>query len=254
MRSSFSLPAGLASALLALALPAAAQAAPLATGSPDPLVFPMQALSTVSPLSTVTWTIPGGSGTLGELELAGPNADDFWLVSENCLSFVLASPSTCTAKLRFIPSAAGARTATLRFQSDPTSAVTLQGTGGSLPTGSQGPQGTNGTDGVNGTNGTNGTNGAKGKDGAKGAKGVSVKVAERGKTKVGCKVTSRGSGARIACQFNHRTGRNWLVQLHDSRGALASASGNGKTTMVFLTTRKPRGAMHAFVTEGLNVH
>ena len=129
MRSSFSLRAGLASALLALALPAAAQAAPLATGSPDPVVFPVQALSTVSSITTVTWSIPGGSGTLGELELAGTNADDFWLVSEDCLTFVLASPSTCTAKLRFIPSAAGARTATLRFQSDPTSAVTLQGTG-----------------------------------------------------------------------------------------------------------------------------
>src|SRR4051812_8960799 len=122
MRSSLSLRAGLASALLALALPAAAQAAPLATGSPDPLVFGAQTPSTVSPTLTVTWTTPAGSGTLGALELAGPNADDFWLTNTDCPTFVFPVLSTCTAKLRFVPSAEGARSATLRFHTDPTSA------------------------------------------------------------------------------------------------------------------------------------
>ncbi len=78
-----------------------------------------------------------------------------------------------------------------------------------------------------------------------------MKFAKRGKTRVGCKVTARGAGSRIVCQFNRRTGRNWVVQLRDRRGALTAADGNGKRTMVFLSARKPRGSLHAFVIEGL---
>ena len=78
-----------------------------------------------------------------------------------------------------------------------------------------------------------------------------MKFGKRGKTRVGCKVSSRGAGSRIVCQFNRRSGRNWVVQLRDRRGALSAAAGNGKRTMVFLTARKPRGSLHAFVIKGL---
>ena len=78
-----------------------------------------------------------------------------------------------------------------------------------------------------------------------------MKFAKRGKTRVGCKVSARGAGSRIVCQLNRRTGRSWVVQLRDRRGALSAADGNGKRTMVFLSARKPRGAMHAFVIKGL---
>ena len=74
-----------------------------------------------------------------------------------------------------------------------------------------------------------------------------MKFAKRGKTtKVGCKVTARGAGSRIVCHLNRRSGRNWLMQLRDRRGALSTARGNGKKTMVFFSARKPRGTMRAF--------
>ena len=78
-----------------------------------------------------------------------------------------------------------------------------------------------------------------------------MKFAKRGKTRVGCKVSARGAGSRIVCQLNRRSGHNWLMQLRDRRGALSTAAGNGKSTMVFLSARKPRGTMHAFVIKGL---
>ena len=71
--------------------------------------------------------------------------------------------------------------------------------------------------------------------------------------KVSCKVTARGKGARIVCRFNRRTGGNWFVQLRDRRGALSTARGNHTKTMVFLSARKPRRAMHLFVIKGMRV-
>jgi hypothetical protein len=37
--------------------------------------------------------------------------------------------------------------------------------------------------------------------------------------------------------------RGWLVRLHDRRGTLATGRGNGRTVMVFRTSRRPRGAL-----------
>ena len=64
-------------------------------------------------------------------------------------------------------------------------------------------------------------------------------------------MTARGAGSRIVCRLNRRSGRNWLVQLRDRRGALSTAAGNGKRTMVFVSTRKPNGTMRAFVIKGM---
>jgi hypothetical protein len=249
---------------------------PSAVGSPNPLVFADQTQSTVSPRQTVTLTVSaaGLDRTLGELVTAGANAGEFDVISENCPDMAPADGSTvtCTAQVRFVPQGVGARTATLGF-ANTNDTVTLQGNGIAPPQGPVGPQGiqgiagtdgTNGVDGTNGSNGINGINGSAGKNGLdglngkdgvngingakgdRGPRGTSLKV-----TKVGCKVQARGTGARIVCRFNRRSGRNWLVQLRDSRGALSTARGNGKTTMAFLSTRKPRGKMHAFVLEGL---
>ena len=54
-------------------------------------------------------------------------------------------------------------------------------------------------------------------------------------------MSARGAGSRIVCHLNRRSAHNSLLQLRDRRGALSTAAGNGKTTMVFLSARKPRG-------------
>jgi hypothetical protein len=184
---------------------------------------------------------------------------------------VVAAPGTgtCTANVRFIPQAQGARSTTLRFADDPGSAVTVQGTGGA-PTqgadgadGSDGADGTDGADGADGTNGTAGVDGTAGTDGAQGAEGAqglngiqglqgeSGSGTARRVTKVRCSARARRSGARMVCRFNRRARHSWLVQLRDRRGALSTARGNGKRTMVFLSQRRPRGTMRAFVIKGL---
>ena len=78
-----------------------------------------------------------------------------------------------------------------------------------------------------------------------------MKFAKRGKTRVGCKVAAHGAGSRIVCRFDRRAGHNWLVQLRDRRGALSTARGHNEKTMVFLSARKPRGSVHAYVIKGL---
>ena len=55
----------------------------------------------------------------------------------------------------------------------------------------------------------------------------------------------------MVCKFNRRSSRKSLVQLRDRRGALSTARGNGKRRMVFLSKRKPRGTVYAFVIKGL---
>ena len=55
----------------------------------------------------------------------------------------------------------------------------------------------------------------------------------------------------MVCKFNRRSSRKWLVQLRDRRGPLSTAQGNGKRTMIFVSDRKPRGTLYAFVIRGL---
>jgi hypothetical protein len=43
------------------------------------------------------------------------------------------------------------------------------------------------------------------------------------------------------------------VQLRDRRGALATAKGIGTKTMVFVTSRRPRGTLRLVVTQGQRV-
>ena len=250
----------------------------LASGSPDPLDFGTQARDTVSATRTVTITIPGVAARptfmgpmepyLGPMEVVGPNADDFWLLSETCPLAAPSTTTTCTAKVRFIPSAAGALVAKLRFSSSTGSNVPLHGVGGDLPQGAPGTPGapgapdTPGTAGTNGTNGTSGTNGAPGTagiDGTDGADGAKGKRSKRGRNatdaariRVRCETKSHGSGARTVCRFNRQLRRNTLVQLRDRRSALSTARGNGKRTMVFMSRRMPRGTVYAFVIKGLH--
>jgi hypothetical protein len=262
-----------------------------AVGSPDPLDFGDQAPSTVSDRETVSYTVTAPVGatdaerTLGELDTTGPNATEFDVVSENCPEMAPAdgTPITCEARLRFVPQGLGARTATLKF-ANALGTVTLQGNGVALPPapagadgadgtdgtngadgtngvdGTNGADGTNGVDGTNGADGTNGKNGVDGKDGAtgpagskgdKGDKGRSVK--RRKLAPVGCKVAGYRAGSRMVCKFTKRVSRNVLVQLRDRAGALSTAEGNGRKTMIFVSRRPAGKRVRAFTLRGVPV-
>jgi hypothetical protein len=210
-----------------------------AVGSPDPLVFGTQAEDTVSAVSTVSFNITGTAGSpVGALTVAGTDKHDFFKRDDDCPAVVpVSGAATCTAEVRFIPSAVGIRTATLGF-AIATSAVTLQGTGGAPPTGPTDPTGP-----ADGPADQDSTDDAKGDGGRRG-----VRLAAR---KVHCSIRSRTHGARMLCRFDHRTGLKWLVQLRDRHGALATEHGNGTHTMSFRSERKPRGTMQALVIKGV---
>jgi hypothetical protein len=220
-------------------------------GAPASLTFATQAQDTVSTVKTVTWTIKAPPFTsLGKLEVAGTHQDDFFKQEDDCPSVFPDSGATltCTARVRFIPSAPGARSAQLRFPGDPASSVSLTGTGGAL---AAGPAGADGVDGVDGTagaagaagaagiNGVDGVDGVAGPAGSPGASGI-ASAGRPGMTRASCSVQSR---ARVVCRFDRRMSRGWLVRLHDRRGTLATGRGNGRTVMVFRTSRRPRGAL-----------
>jgi hypothetical protein len=226
-----------------------------AVGSPNPLVFADQTQGTVSPRQTVTFAVSAPVGTadadreLGALDTAGANADEFDVVSEDCPEMAPADGSTvtCSARVRFIPQAVGARTADLQFANATGDAVALQGNGVAPPQGAPGTNGVNGTNGTNGTNGVDGLNGAKGDTGPRGPSGRAAKRAVR------CSVTHRGRNVRTACTFTKAIPRGWRVQLRDRRGALSTARADGRRTLVFISYRKRVGSLNIRVSHHGNV-
>jgi VCBS repeat protein/FG-GAP repeat protein len=115
--------------------------------------FPTQALSTLSGLHQLTVTNTGPvAERVGSVRLAGANPEDFIVDSSNC-SDVLLEHQSCTLRVFFAPTAAGARSATLTLSNDLWQKVTLSGTGGSLPQGPQGPAGAPGSQGPAGAAG-----------------------------------------------------------------------------------------------------
>lgn len=148
--------------LLNTSRPAAAIGAPaLDLGS--------QPRSTIGQAQTVTIS-NGGDAPLhvGTPRLSGQDAGDF--LAGGCDGPVPAGAS-CLLPVRFLPSGAGARSATLTIPTDASGTpltVALSGTGTELPAG---PAGRDGADGGDGAPGTAGAPGPKGDVGAPGAKG-----------------------------------------------------------------------------------
>lgn len=107
-------------------------APPRATPSATSLVFTAQRVTTTSPDQLVTVRNTGGALlTVTAAALAGTAAGDYaTTVGADCAS--VAAGASCTVRVRFAPTAAGTRTATLTIRSnDPGAApvVTLTGTG-----------------------------------------------------------------------------------------------------------------------------
>jgi hypothetical protein len=106
--------------------------------------------------------------------LAGTNPSDFTITADGCASTTLAFGQSCAITVRFTPSAAGTRSATIVLQdneSTPTS-ITLAGTGVAAnsdptdPTGPTGPAGPTDPTGAQGSSGANGSNGTQDPTGA----------------------------------------------------------------------------------------
>ena len=247
------------------------------TPSTPTLGFGSQTRDTVSATRTVSYTYNLPGAPIGQLETAGPDADDFWIVSHNCASGRLpggvGQPTTCTAKLRSsrplkalaTPSCTSQATPIRRLLSTAAALPRLRAPTAptatparAAPAGPTAPTARTARTAPTartaraaaGPSGKNGKDGKDGKDGQKGDTRVVVKY-QHDTTRVGCHVSARGTGSRIVCAFNRRASRSWTVQLRDRRGALSAARGTNQTTMVFLSKRKPAGAMHTYITERL---
>jgi len=130
---------------------------PTTAAGPGSIDFGDQAQQTVSTPQAVTVTNEGDALLdVSGVALAGADADDFLASSDNCTTAPVLAGASCTIGVRFIPSAAGTRGATLQVLSDspvPPASIALEGNGTDLPAG---PSGSNGPAGSQGPAGPQG--------------------------------------------------------------------------------------------------
>lgn len=199
---------------LGLGSTAAHSAAFLRAVSADALTFAEQAQGTLSTAQSVTITNPDGPVDVRGVLVTGADSDDFVVVGETC-SGPLAAGASCTVKVRFAPSATGARAATLALRATPAStpSVALSGTGGALPRGPQGEDGPQGEQGPQGPGGGQGEAGAPGAPGAPGQQGPAGATGPAGtpgpKGDPGPRGANgpRGRDARVSCRVAGRGAR-----------------------------------------------
>jgi Abnormal spindle-like microcephaly-assoc'd, ASPM-SPD-2-Hydin len=110
--------------------------APAVNVSSSSLTFGSQTVNTTSASQTLTVTNRGGSWlTISSVTVAGTNASDFGVVSQNCTNTPLAPEQSCTIAVTFRPTVVVARAASLNVtHNDPAMAgspvvVSLAGTG-----------------------------------------------------------------------------------------------------------------------------
>jgi hypothetical protein len=202
------------------------------SASPATTDFGSQPLSTTGAPQVVTITASAdGQVITGRARVRGTDADDFLITQDNCEGLTLNTGDTCTIHVRFSPSAAGARTASLVVTSSggPTTAA-LTGTGGSLPTGPTGADGTPGAPGADGTPGApgaDGTPGAPGADGTPGAPGADGTAGTPGAD--GTAGTPGADGAAGAPGTNGAAGSAGANGVAGSQGPAGPAGATGAT-------------------------
>ncbi|HKG02145.1 MAG TPA: choice-of-anchor D domain-containing protein [Conexibacter sp.] len=181
------------------------RAAVATTIGPDALDFGAQAQGTLSAAQTVTLRTTTEAVHVRRLVASGADADDFVVVGDDCAGEDLAPGETCTARVRFAPSATGARSATLVARSDSASTldVALSGSGGASPQGPAGADGAPGQTGPQGPAGASGATGASGPQGARGETGARGPAGPRGRdARVRCRFAGRGA---IHCTVTYAT-------------------------------------------------
>jgi hypothetical protein len=173
--------------------------APVVTRSAAELIFPSQAATTIGDAQPLTITNTGDAPLrIARADVVGADADDFVVGTDTCSRETLPAAGACSVRVRFAPTAPGARAATLRLTSNAaTSDVALSGTAVVPPSTERGPAGAGGQ---NGARGPAGPRGAPGRD----AK-VTCKVAPRKgkKVKVTCKVVLAApkAGSRVSARL-----------------------------------------------------
>ena len=140
--------------------------------TPTNLSFGTQASETIGPGQAVTIDWGNYPGTIHRVRVSGVDDEDFLVVNDGCTGET-GDPGNCVVKVRFAPSSAGAKSASLviRTNIDEALTVPLTGTGGSTPTGPTGPTGSTGSTGPTGETGVTGSTGPTGDTGATGNTG-----------------------------------------------------------------------------------
>jgi centrosomal CEP192-like protein/collagen triple helix repeat protein len=154
---------------------------------------------------------------VNRIEIGGTHQDDFVVNTESCTGTAVAAGGTCEVRVRFAPSAAGARSATLVIRSDASGSPTnvpLTGTGGALPAGPPGASGSAGPpgpDGAPGPSGPPGPGGAPGAAGPTGPQGPAGPQGPRGRDAVvTCKVVRpKGRPVKVTCRVTRLSSRGW---------------------------------------------
>lgn len=211
-----------------------------------PLSFASQARDTLSAPRTVTLTV--GTGDVTRLRTVGPDADDFLVSGDDCVGADLNAGDTCTVRVRFSPSAAGARSAQLRISSTTADdvLVELDGEGGEPAAGPQGPKGDDGAtgrDGRDGALGPIGPIGPAGPVGAAGPAGVAGPKGEKGgsptaspRATVACRRI--GSGTRVRCTVRSTTKGRLRVTGRIGGGKASTRSGRSGMTLTLTAPRR----------------
>jgi alpha-tubulin suppressor-like RCC1 family protein len=198
------------------------------TLAPAALAFGAQAQGTLSAAQTVTLTTVTAAVHVRRLAVTGADADDFLVAGDGCAGEDLAPGASCSAKVRFAPSAAGARAATLVARSDAAEgdalAVALSGSGAAPPqgpAGADGPRGPAGADGPPGPRGAAGPAGAPGPRGATGPRGRDARVRCRlvGRRAIRCTVTYAMRGGSTRAQARARARALKRLVNHHHKGA-----------------------------------
>jgi FG-GAP-like repeat/Collagen triple helix repeat (20 copies) len=181
---------------------------PAASASTSAIAFDApQAVGTVGPARAVDVTNTGGAPLHPHVALAG---DDFVIASDGCAGATVQAGASCSVRVRFAPSAEGARSGRLTITSDdPAGARTVDLSGSASPApvppagarGETGPQGEPGAQGQPGPQGEPGATGAPGPRGPAG--GLTCRKA--GRSKYACELLVRnGSKASYAVSRGHK--------------------------------------------------
>jgi hypothetical protein len=173
-----------------------------------------QARGTIGAATPIVVTPALGQVTITTAKLVSGDIDDFLLTSDGCSGTTVVSGTgsatpSCSVRVRFAPSVAGARSAALRIVSDgmnSTLDVTITGTGGAPgagtpgPAGDKGDAGTAGATGATGATGVNGTAGPAGPDGSAGPIGPRGKAGKDGRDAI-CTVKRAKRTPKVTCKL-----------------------------------------------------
>jgi hypothetical protein len=145
--------------------------------TPRELVFGSQPVTTIGSAQTVTVNNTDTAAVaIRSVRVVGAGRDDFLVSGDGCSGTWLApTTGSCTISVRFAPTQAGSRAATLRVLVGGALTpydVTLAGTGADAPIGPAGPPGPAGPSGPGGSPGANGADGAAGPPGPAGTGGA----------------------------------------------------------------------------------